>query len=314
MDASLRPPLPLRPVPRRLYAPRWWPAWLGLGLLRLLALLPVPLLRVLGAGLGELFHALVPSRRRIVRINLRLCFPELGEAARRRLARAHFRALGMGFAELLLAWFASDRRLRRIADYSGLEHLRAAAASGQGVLLLTGHFTTMELGCRLVGLAGFPFHGMYRRADNPFAEYWMVRLREARLGLPMVPKEDLKAIVRLLRAGGLVWYGPDQTLEAGSSAYVEFFGQPALTLTATSRLAQMGRARVLPYFPQRVGGRYRVVFRPALENFPGGDEVADARRVNALLEDAIRAVPEQYFWVHRRFKDGPPGRRDPYAR
>src|SRR5579885_3493453 len=127
MDASLRPSLPLRPVPRRLYAPQWWPAWLGLGLLRLLALLPVPLLRALGAGLGELFHALVPSRRRIVRINLRLCFPELDEAARRRLARAHFHALGMGFAELLLAWFASDRRLRLIAEYSGLEHLRAVS-------------------------------------------------------------------------------------------------------------------------------------------------------------------------------------------
>src|SRR5579859_7205978 len=105
---------PAAPVPSRLYAPRWWPAWLGLGLLRLLALLPAPLLRLLGAGLGELFHALVPSRRRIVRINLRLCFPELDENARRRLARRHFRALGAGLLEAPLAWFASDARLRRL--------------------------------------------------------------------------------------------------------------------------------------------------------------------------------------------------------
>ncbi|MBL6749626.1 MAG: LpxL/LpxP family Kdo(2)-lipid IV(A) lauroyl/palmitoleoyl acyltransferase [Nevskia sp.] len=306
--------LPPRPLPRALLAPRHWPGWLGLGLLRLLALLPLPLLRALGAGLGELFHALVPSRRRIVRINLRLCFPELSEAQRRRLARAHFRALGMGLFEVPVAWFASDRRLRRCTEFVGVEHLRQACADGRGVLLLTGHFSTMELGCRLVHLAGFPFHGMYRRADSAFADYWMCRLREARLGLPMVPKEDLKRIVRLLRRGGLVWYGPDQTLEAANAVFVPFFGQPALTLTATSRLADMGRARVVPYFPQRVNGRYRLVFEPALENFPSGDDTADAARINALLEQAIRQVPEQYFWVHRRFKDGPPGRRDPYAR
>lgn len=308
------PDLNPAPVPRSLLAPRYWPAWFGLGLLWLLSFLPLPLLRAIGAGLGELFHLLVPSRRRIVRINLRLCFPELDEPARRRLARAHFHALGAGLMEVPVAWFASDRRLRRCTEFEGIEHVHAAQADGSGALLLTGHFTTMELGCRLVHLAGFPFHGMYRRADNLFADYWMCRLREARLGLPMVPKEDLKRIVRLLRGGGRVWYGPDQTLEAANAVFVPFFGEPVLTLTATSRLAQMGRARVVPYFPQRRGGRYRIVFKPALEQFPSGDDTADAARINRLLEDAIRAVPEQYFWVHRRFKDGPPGRRDPYAR
>jgi KDO2-lipid IV(A) lauroyltransferase len=302
------------PLPRALLRVRYWPAWIGLGLLWLLAFLPMPLLRGIGAALGELFHLLVPSRRRVVRINLRLCFPELDEKARRRLARAHFRALGAGFLEIPLAWFASDARLRRSVEFVGAEHLRAAQADGSGVLLLTGHFTTMELGCRLVHLAGFPFHGMYRRADNAFADYWMCRLREARLGLPMVPKEDLKRIVKLLRRGGRVWYGPDQTIEAANATFVPFFGEPVLTLTATSRLAEMGRAKVVPYFPQRHGGRYRVVFGPALDHFPCGDDSADAARVNRLLEDAIREVPEQYFWVHRRFKDGPPGRRDPYAR
>src|SRR5579859_7747407 len=120
------------PVPRDLLAPRYWPAWLGLGLLWLLAFLPAPLLRLIGAGLGELFHLLVPSRRRIVRINLRLCFPELAEQARRRMARSHFRALGIGFMELPLAWFASDARLQRTVEFVGAEHLRAAQADGSG--------------------------------------------------------------------------------------------------------------------------------------------------------------------------------------
>lgn len=271
------------------------------------------LTRALGMLLGDLFHAVSPSRRRIVRTNLRLCFPEMGDDARRRLARAHFRALGIGLFELPLAWFASDRRLRSITTFEGMEHLRAAEAAGGGMLLLTGHFTTMELGCRLVRLAGFPFHGMYRPADNLFVDYWMRRLRESRVGRPMVPKEDLRQIVRALRQGERVWYAPDQALEVANTEFVDFFGQPARTLTATSRLAQMGRACVVPYFPKRINGRYHISFLPALENFPSGDEAADARRINALLESVIRLAPEQYFWVHRRFKDGPPDRPDPYG-
>lgn len=307
-----------QPVPRALRAPRWWPAWAGLGVLWLLSALPMPCARLLGAAVGELFHAFVPSRRRIVRINLRLCFPDLSETQRRRLARRHFRALGMGFFEIPYAWFASRKRLARCTDIIGAEHLEAAQADGSGVLLLTGHFTTMELGCRLVALAGFPFHGMYRPADNPFADYWMRRLRERQLGLAMVSKVDLKQVIRLLRGGARVWYAPDQTLDVSGAARVAFFGHPTLTLTATARLAQMGRCRVVAYFPQRIGGwfsgRYRVVIHPALEHFPSGDDVADARRINAQLEDAIQAVPEQYFWVHRRFKPGRGDAADPYAR
>lgn len=308
----------IRPIPKALYAPRYWLAWLSLGLLRLLALLPLPVMLGLGALLGELFHLLVPSRRRIVRINLRLCFPELDDATRRKLGRRHFRALGMGLFEMALCWFASDRWLRRRVTFEGLEHLHAAQVRGCGILLLSGHFTTMELGCRLVQVSGHRFHAMYRPADNAFFDYWIRRLRDAAIGLPMIPKNDLKGIVRCLRKGATVWYGPDQALETPSALFVDFFGQPVLTLTATSRLAEMGRAVVLPYFPQRIGpwyrSRYRVVFKPPLENLPSGDDAADARRVNVLLEEAIRAVPEQYFWVHRRFKDGPPGRSDPYAR
>ncbi|HEU0198725.1 MAG TPA: LpxL/LpxP family Kdo(2)-lipid IV(A) lauroyl/palmitoleoyl acyltransferase [Nevskiaceae bacterium] len=306
-----------QPVPRALLAPRWWFAWVGLAMLWLLSWLPMPLVRLLGCAVGELFHAVVPSRRRVVRINLRLCFPALSEPSIRRLARAHFRALGMGFFEIAYAWFASDWRLARCTDFVGVEHLREAQADGSGVLLLTGHFTTMELGCRLVALAGFPFHGMYRPADNPFADYWMRRLRERQLGLAMVPKADLKQVVRCLRRGARVWYGPDQTLNAPNAEFIDFFGVPTLTLTATSRLTQMGRCKVVPYFPQRIGGwwsgHYRVDFGPALKAFPSGDDVADAQRINRVLEDAIRQVPEQYFWVHRRFKRQPPGCPDPYA-
>lgn len=305
--------LPERPLPRALLAPRWWPAWLALGGARLLTLLPIRWQQALGAALGRLVGRLLKRRRRVVRINLQLCFPALDPEAIEALVDGHFEALGLGLFEALQCWFVSDARLRPYIEVVGIEHLDAAQAGGRGVLLLTGHFTTLELAARAVCMTTRPFHAMYRPANNPFIDWWMRRMRELRSGLAALPKDDLRALIRALRAGGAIWYGPDQTLEVPGAAFVPFFGVPTLTLTATSRLAEMGRASVVPFFPERIGGRYRITLLPALENFPSGDDVADARRVNALLEDAIRKCPEQYFWTHRRFKHRPPGEPDVYA-
>lgn len=302
------------PVPRRLLAPRWWPGWLLLGLLVLLARLPLRWQQALGAGLGRLVHRLLGGRRRVVRVNLRLCFPELDEPALAAAVRGHFEALGMGLFEALSAWLKPDAAVAPAIALEGVEHLDAATADGSGVLLLTGHFTTLEIGARALCLAQRPFHAMYRPIDDPFFDWWMRRWRALRSGRPTLPKEDLKALIRALRNGGAVWYGPDQGIDAAGAAFVPFFGVPTLTLTATSRLAQMGRAKVVPFFPERRDGRYIVRVLPALEGFPSGDEIADARRINALIEDAVRRCPEQYFWIHRRFKHRPPGEPDVYAR
>jgi KDO2-lipid IV(A) lauroyltransferase len=282
------------------------------GLAKLLALLPVPWLVAMGGMLGRLFGRVVHSRRRVVATNLQLCFPELPDAERERMVEAHFAALGAGLLETAAAWFAPGRYFRGIGELVGLENLQAATADGSGALLLTGHFTTLEIGARYLCLAGVKFHAMYRPLDNPLLDYWMHRWRQDRSGLPALPKDDLRAIVRALRRGGSIWYGPDQTIEAQNAVFVPFFGVPALTLTATARLAQMGRAKVVPFFPERRNGRYRVTILPALENFPSGDDAADARRINELIEQAVRRCPEQYFWVHKRFKYQPDGRRDLY--
>lgn len=295
----------------RFLAPRYWPTWLGVGLLRLLCLLPLPWVVRLGQGIGWLAGRLWQKRRYVVRVNLQLCFPELQGAALERAVDAHFKALGAGIFEACLAWWASDRRLRRHGEVVGLEHLEAAMAGGTGVLLLTGHFTTLELGARFLAMHR-DFHAMYRPINNPLIDYFMHHWRQARSGLPALPREDLRALVKALRQGRAIWYGPDQTLDFRHSVFVPFFGVPALTITATSRLSQMGRARVVPYFPQRVNGRYRVTFLPALDDFPGADETADAARINAVIEQGIRLAPEQYFWVHRRFKWRPPGEKDVY--
>jgi KDO2-lipid IV(A) lauroyltransferase len=296
----------------RLLAPKYWPTWLGIGLMRLLCLLPMAVLRAMGEGLGWSVGRLLRRRRHVVLVNLRLCFPELSEPARERLADEHFKALGAGVFEAGLAWFASDARLAPHGEVVGLEHLNAAMAGGTGVLLLTGHFSTLEIGGRYMLQAGKPFHAIYRTYNNEVVTYCTRRWRDALAGLPMLPRDDVRALVRALREGRIVWYAPDQTLDPKHSVFAPFFGVPALTVTATSRLARMGRARVVPFFPERVGGRYRLHFLPALDNFPSDDEVADTTRVNRAIENAARAAPSQYFWVHRRFKRRPEGLPDVY--
>lgn len=296
----------------RHFHPRWWPSWIGIGLLCLLSWLPIPLLLATGSGLGWLAGRVLGGRRRIVRVNLELCFPELDTAARTKLVDAHFRALGTGLFEAAIAWFSPKWRLQRRGEIVGLEHLDAAQADGSGVLLLTGHFTTLEVGARFVAMVPRPFHAMYRPYSN--LDYFMHHRREDLSGRPALPRDDLRALVRALRQGHAIWYAPDQTLDPRISVFAPFFGVPVSTVTATARLAQMGRAKVVPYFPQRIGSRYRVTFFPALENFPSGDELVDATRINQAIEDGIRLAPAQYFWVHRRFKRVPPGTPNPYRR
>ncbi|MGQ0586770.1 MAG: LpxL/LpxP family Kdo(2)-lipid IV(A) lauroyl/palmitoleoyl acyltransferase [Gammaproteobacteria bacterium] len=295
-----------------LLSPHHWPAWLGVALLRLVCLLPIPWLVRLGEAIGWLFGKLAGSRRNVVRVNLKLCFPQQTEAEREAAIDAHFRALGAGLFEACLAWWATDEQLRRQGEVVGIENLQKAMADGHGVLLLTGHFTTLELCARYLLVWGQPFHAMYRPIKHPVMDFMMHRWRANVAGLPPLPREELRPLVRALREGRRVWYGPDQTLDRREGVFVPFFGVPTLMVTATSRIAQMGRAKVVPYLPERIGSRYRVTVLPALEDFPSGDDAADAARVIGAIEEGVRRAPAQYFWVHRRFKVRPPGEKSPY--
>lgn len=299
----------------KLLAPRHWPVWFGLGLLRLLHLLPIRWQLGLGEALGSLVARVVPGRRRVVAANLRVAFPEQTHEQRRAMLHAHFRALGRGGFEAAIAWWSSDARLRQSGVVEGLEHLHALAERKQGALLLTGHFTSLELGARFLAMAGVDFHAMYRPYQNPVMDYLMHHWRQRRSRLAAIPREELRTLVKALREGRYVWYAPDQTLDERSSVYVPFFGKSVRTIVATSKLSAMGRAAVVPYFPAYLGrGRYRVVIEAPLEDFPGADEVADAARINRVLEMGIRSyAPAEYFWVHRRFKAVPAGEPDIYA-
>ncbi|MDM8349197.1 lipid A biosynthesis lauroyl acyltransferase [Pseudomonas sp. sp1636] len=297
-----------RPVFRAYFLhPRFWPLWLGLGLLWLLALWPYSWLMWLGRRLGGLMYRLAGSRRAIAARNLELCFPELSARERASLLRENFASTGMTFFEMAISWWWPAARLGKLGQIEGLEHLRAAEAEGQGVLLMALHFTTLEMGGGLLGMQQ-DMYGMYRPHKNPLFDYIQRRGREQRLQ-GVIERDDVRGMLKLLRAGKVIWYAPDQDYGAQRSIFVPLFGVPAATVTATSKFARLGRARVIPFTQTRLadGSGYKVVVHPPLADFPGESEEADCLRINQWIEAAIRQQPEQYLWAHRRFKTRPPG-------
>ncbi len=279
--------------------------WAALALLVLLARLPWPMQRALGAPLGRVLMRLAGSRRAAARRNLTLCFPDMPEAAREALCRDHFRDLGIGLFEFARAWWGSAAPMQRTVEIEGLEHLRALQAEGRGVLMVSGHFMTLEMCGRLL-CDHVPLAGMYRRHRNPVFEWAVLRgrLRHARA---MFTNDDLRAAIRHLKRGGFLWYAPDQDMRGKDTVFAPFFGIPAATITATHQLARISGCAVVPFFHRREGGRYILRIAPPLAPFPTDDATADSAAVNAAIEAMVREAPSQYLWIHRRFKRQPDG-------
>jgi Kdo2-lipid IVA lauroyltransferase/acyltransferase len=295
---------------RDFLSPRYWPDWLALVFLRSVALLPLPLIWAVGGVLGELLYVLMPRRRHIARTNIRACFPELTRQQQRRLVRAHFRVFTQAALATPIAWWGSEMRMKRLVRTPGKEHMERALAEKKPVILLVAHFVAIEIS----GMVLAPDHfmiDMYKRPKNRFFD-WLIRTRRTRFvprhgGLLVERREGIKPVIRGLRKGGSFYYLSDQDQGREGAVFVPFFGVPAATLTALTRLTQLTDAVVIPCFArQRPWGRgYELIFQPPLENFPGNDVVADTARMNKVIEDAVRTMPEQYFWSHRRFKTRP---------
>lgn len=286
-------------------APRYWLTWLGLGCLRLAVLLPYRVQMKLGAMLGALMVYMLPARRRIAQINIGLCFPELDASQQRALVNNCFRFSGKSLFETALCWWGGNARLQPLAHVTGLEHVHAALQQGRGVMLLSAHFTCLEMGAHLLGLH-LPINVMYKRHRNELFESVMKHARERRFNRA-INHHDVRGLVRSLKDGNVVWYAPDQDFGTRQSVFVPFMGISAATLTAPARFAQLSGALVLPFFPRNLGhGRgYQLEIFPALENFPSGSEMLDAERINRLIEERVRKTPDQYLWLHRRFKTRP---------
>jgi KDO2-lipid IV(A) lauroyltransferase len=292
--------------------PRYWPDWLALAFLRLVALLPLPLIAAVGAVLGELFYYVIPRRRRIATTNIRACFPELSPRAQRRLVRAHFRSFAQAALATPISWWGSEKRMKRLVRTPGKEHFDRALAEKKPVILLVAHFVAIEVAGMVLAPDYFMID-MYKRPKNLFFD-WLIRTRRTRFvprhgGLLIERREGIKPVIRGLRKGGSFYYLSDQDQGRDGAVFAPFFGVPAATLTALSRLTQLTGAVVIPCFArQRPWGKgYELIFQPPLDHFPSDDVLADTTRMNKVIEDAVRTMPDQYFWSHRRFKTRPEG-------
>jgi len=280
-----------------------------LALLWLLHLLPLALQAALGRGLGRLGWHVVGSRRRVALRNLELCFPELSAAERERLAREHFRWLGRSLLERGLLWYASPERLRRLIRVEGDVHL--AERSDRPVMWLAPHFMALDVaGASVLLFQKRKGISIYQAQSDPVMDAALRRGR-LRLGNAEIFSRDQagKALVRAIRKGDGFFNLPDMDFGTRDAAFVPFFGVPAVTLLAPSRLAKALNMIVQPVVAEILpGGQgYRVRFEAPWSDFPTDDPVADSARMNRWIESEIRRNPAQYLWVHRRFKTRPPG-------
>ena len=285
---------------------------LGLGLIWLLHALPLMLLAPLGAAFGQLLYALARERRQVVLTNLGLCFPELDETSRRELARSHFSAFGRSVLEHGILWWSSRRRIQRLIRIEGLEHWKLVA--DQPVIWFAPHFVGLDMGgVRLT--SEYRLVSVYSRQKDPVFDAVLYRGR-TRFEPPELysRQQGIRPVVRAMRKGLPFYYLPDMDFGERDSVYVPFFGVPAATITGLPRIAQLAGAAVVPCVTRQLpgGAGYVLKLYPAWQGFPSGDVAADARRMNAFIEERVREMPEQYYWLHKRFKTRPAGVSNPY--
>lgn len=282
--------------------------------LYLIQLLPFKLIHLLADGVGTLAYYLVKPRRKVGEVNLRLCFPEWSEAERTALLKRHFRHMGKLMLEYGLYWYASAKRLRGFVRYQDKHHLDDALAAGEKVILLYPHFTAFEMAVYTLN-QDVPLTSMYSHQKNKALDEQILKGRHRYNNVFLLGRTDgLRAIIKQLRKSDAPFlYLPDQDFGRNDSIFVPFFGIPTATITGLSRIAAMTGAKVIPAIPTReADNTVTLRFYPAWENFPSEDAEADTRRMNEFIEARVREQPEQYFWLHKRFKTRPEGEESVY--
>lgn len=297
----------------RFVSPRYWRTWLLLAWMRLAALAPVGVTLRMHKALGRLAGVLFASRARVARRNLELCFPERSPEEIDALLRLHFEALGAGLGETALAWFAPREKLLGALEIDGREHVLAALAKGKGVLLYTGHFTSLEVTGPLLAEHVPRFTFMFSRRSNALLDE-IQRRRRSRVAHASFPSDDVRGLISSLKQNNVVWYAADQYYGGPRAELVRFFHEPAMTNTAITRIARITGAAVVPFFyRRRPEDVWSLSFQPPVEDFPGEDPRRDVRGLVKKLEQAIRRAPEQYMWGHKRFKNRPAPLPDVYT-
>jgi KDO2-lipid IV(A) lauroyltransferase len=287
--------------------PRYWLTWLGLGILYVINKLPYKIQLKIGQYLGRCAFHLFKRFRHIARVNLSLCFPELSEAARQILLRRHFESLGMGVIESTMSYWTPSHKLAALIQVQGLEHLQEAQAKKRGTIVLSGHFTSLEICGRLFSNI-FPMYVVYREQKNQIIDTLLKRHRNFQLMQP-IHRHDIRQIIKALKKNAALWYAADQDYGKTHSIFSPFFNISTATITTPSRYAKRSHAQALTLFYYRLpqGKGYQIIISPVLETFDELTMPEASLYFNQLLEKAIRAYPEQYLWIHRRFKTRPVG-------
>lgn len=280
---------------------------IALGLIWVLHFLPLRALALIGRGLGLVAYAVARERRRVGLTNLSLCFPDLAPGERRRLLRRHFQAFGRAVLERGILWWAPRARVMRMVRVEGLEHW--CAQQGRPMILLAPHFVGLDMGGSRLATEHY-CASMYSHQKDPLVDGILYRGRTRFVMPRLVSRQDgIRPLVRVIREGVPFYYLPDMDFGPRDSLFVPFFGVPAATITGLSRLARLAGAAVVPAVTRQLpgAGGYVLQFFPAWSDFPTSDLDADTRRMNEFIEARVREMPEQYHWLHKRFKTRPPG-------
>jgi KDO2-lipid IV(A) lauroyltransferase len=291
-----------------LLSPKHWLTWISMGCWFLIAQLPYSWQMKLGRLSAPLL-GLNKKRIAIIEKNVELCFPSLTSKEKKSLIAANIESTAVAAFETGIAFFWSKKRLAKLFTISGLEHVEAVSKRGEGAMLLSLHMTTLDIGSAMLGIH-VNYDGMYTPHKNPVFDYVQKVRREAYAkGGVAFSRDNVRLMIGQLRKGRMIWYAPDRDMGAKGSVFVPFFGIDAATITATAQFARMGKARVIPFTQYRLPNDkgYRVEISPPLTDFPTGDDIIDARRVNAIFEQMIAVAPEQYLWALARFKTRPEG-------
>lgn len=294
-------------IPEETFKPKYWPAWALLGILRFITLMPYVVQIQIGKLLGLVLYTFARDRRTVTETNLRLCFPNLNEEELAELTKKTIISNGIGLIETAMGLWTDPKKLEHMTRFEGLEHWSSAVQQGKGVILIGGHFTTLDLAGSLLSLY-VDVDPMYRKANNPVFE-WAIKTNRGKHFKHLIERSDIRRTLKTLREGRTLWYAPDQNYGAKHSVFAPFFGIEASTITATTRFAKLNDSPLIlfSHFRNEDGSGYTLKFSPVIEAFPSGDERNDAMRINKMIEDEIRQQPDQYMWVHRRFKTRPEG-------
>lgn len=302
----------MRKIPNFNYSflhPRFWLIWIGISILYIIVLLPYPVIHYIGIRIGRIAKYFLTYRMHIIRKNLNLCFPNLSHLDQQILINKNCESIGMGILETGMAWFWSERRIQRWCKVNGLNNISKLYTKNTGILLIGIHFLTLELGARIFGIIN-PGIGVYRPHNNPLLD-WLQTKGRLKSNKNMLNRTNIRGIIKALKCGEIVWYAPDHDYGYKNSVFVPLFAvSNAASTIGTHILIKLANPAIIPFIPRRLSnslGYELIIFPNKQKEIPLDSHINTIRYINKIIEQTILLAPDQYMWLHRRFKTRPSG-------